>query len=102
MVKWASENIPPERPILQLLVDQFCAEWHDDFSQEADTQDLVALPGKFCARAMRRYCQLSIRPLEHAKMKDCCYLEHTDDELRSCTKVHMDYDADKEFGYFRS
>lgn len=64
------------------------------------TQRLKALPPRFLARVIRRYSQLEKHRGQQAEEEDCCYLEHTDGTLKSCTGVHMDYNVELDFGYF--
>jgi len=97
LVVWAFENIPSDRPLLQLLVNQFCDGWEDLPVRAAEMEALKTLPGSFLARVVTRYNQLKNYPNNDIK---CCYLEHSDDELQSCTKTHMVFDQTIEYGYF--
>jgi len=98
---WMFENVASDRPLLQLLVNQFCGEWDDsDLGRIANTTALKALPAAFVSRVIRRYCHLKTCP-GSSKVKDHCYSEHAADEEKvACGKAHMRYEADDDFGYF--
>jgi hypothetical protein len=100
LIDCAFTHVPSDRPLQQLLVNKFCDEWKDDLVDASETEGLRMLPANFVARIMRRYSQLQQHPNSQVTGSDCCYLEHTDDELESCTKVHMEYDPETDFGCF--
>lgn len=104
LINWAFENVPSNRPLLQLLVDKFCqgrVEWQYD---EAETEAFSLLHGNFIARVMRKpsFLRDFSDHTKNPKIEDCCYLEHTneEDERDSCGKIHMAYIATRNCGYF--
>ncbi|KAH4107729.1 hypothetical protein HBI56_169460 [Parastagonospora nodorum] len=97
LVVWAFENVPSDRPLLQLLVNQFCDDWNNFPVSATEIEALKTLPGSFLARVVTRYNQLKNYPNNDIQ---CCYLEHTDYELESCTKTHMVFDPMIEYGSF--
>lgn len=97
LVNRVFENIPSNRLLLQLLVDQFCEEWVEYESDRSETEALACFHGNFLSRTMRNYRLLKDSTL---KVEECCYLGHTDDELRSCDKRHMEYDSARNCAYF--
>jgi hypothetical protein len=101
LIEWAFEHVPAVWPILQLIVSTFCNGWEDEFCDEEVVQGLKALPTSFVARVIRRYSQLRQDPNGQVEMSDCCFLEHTGDKLKACVKVHMQYDAETDYGFFR-
>lgn len=94
VITWAFENIPSERPILQLLVNHFCHEWDDEGYDAEDANALELLPIEFRARVMRRFAESNGRILwstpmlatsnmpqmtkrRHAKSLMCTTILHT-------------------------
>ena len=102
LTRWIFENVPSDRPLLQMLVHQFCEDWNDDEEEDvkANPTALRALPPAFVSRVMKRYCHLKIGAAS-SEVKDHCYSEHAADEEKvACGKAHMRYEADDDFGYF--
>ncbi|KAF2833615.1 hypothetical protein CC86DRAFT_278529, partial [Ophiobolus disseminans] len=98
--RYAFNNIPSDRPILQHLVDHFCRK---DFENRGEGKDAIdaqnQLPREFLMRVTRSFAKL--RDLTAAKMSKRCYLEHASEEEKDqCTKDHMRFDAARDCGYF--
>lgn len=84
ILSWAQEafpNIPPNRPLLQLIVDQHCKHWKD--CCERPGSGLKQYPVAFLVRTMRRQSEI-------IEAKNCrqsggqrCYYEHAN-VLRAC------------------
>lgn len=55
---YAFNNIPLDRPILQLLVDKHCQVWHSKEGGDSNLKAINELHPKFLLRAMRRLCQI--------------------------------------------
>ncbi|KAH7084927.1 hypothetical protein BKA63DRAFT_484941 [Paraphoma chrysanthemicola] len=96
---YAFANIPSDRPILQLLVDEHCGEW--DKGDENDDTKLSAfnnLPPKFLIRAFRRIHEMTEKELDR---ENWCYCEHESDKDKTdCETQHMRYDERLDFGTF--
>jgi hypothetical protein len=103
---WAFEHIPADNHLLQLLVNRFCIEWGGEsvYGNKAATTALQALPGRFMARVMRRYRDLINDGGLEGELTNgkCCHSEHAiEEEKVECGKLHMVYDEDDDYGYFR-
>jgi hypothetical protein len=94
---YAFENIPSDRPVLQLLlVNDYCDYWpegkddYDDSDPEdkANLRALNELPRAFLMRAMRRMGDFrNGRPNETAHKR--CYHEHgSEEEQKACGRLH--------------
>lgn len=94
-VRWAFENIPCERPLLQFLVNDFCANWYAKHDNKDDVEALRQFPMTSIMRAMRRYS------LAREDEGDGCFLEHaTVAERRSCKHTHPEYTTGHDgYGY---
>ncbi|KAH7389503.1 hypothetical protein DE146DRAFT_791525 [Phaeosphaeria sp. MPI-PUGE-AT-0046c] len=102
-ITWAFENIPSDRPVLQLLVNEFCQDWTvPDSDNDTQTLDFVALrdfSSAFTFRAMLRYRELS-NPLAVTWHKKGCYLEHASgEEKMACGRYHVQYSQERDYGY---
>jgi hypothetical protein len=103
LIDCAFDSVPADRPILQLIVDTFCATWEEKGS-DADT--LSSFPKKFMMRVMRRYSELCVSwpdDEENEKKVVRCYYEHAsveEKEEKACPHQHMVYNKEKDFGYF--
>lgn len=100
LAKEAFANIPSNRPILQLIVDDHCAWWSQCCDNNTDLW--MELPPAFLVRAMRRLQEKFHREKIDQKEKGGrCYLEHASDkEQKVCQYRHMQYDKEKDFGFF--
>jgi hypothetical protein len=96
----AYANIPLDRPILQLLVDFHCDTWTQCWENGPDTVN--EHPHAFVGRAMRRLHEQLLRKTRgHPEKLPRCYYEHaSDEEKKTCPSAHMDYDEEKDFGFF--
>lgn len=99
VVRWAFENIPADRIILQFLTNFFCEMW---VSTHDDTKEVLALasfPPKFVARLLRRF-SLTKRDGIWDYFKDC-YMEHTSkNEAANCTlEFHAVYDEAMDYSF---
>jgi hypothetical protein len=106
LATWTFEHIPADRPLLQLLTNQFCEDWQWDAIDCAEMKDkkavakaLKALPTAFVVRTMRRCSELSKTAAKRWELKEPCYLEHdTDEEKDAGDKAHMVYCEDMTMG----
>lgn len=107
LIHWAFQHIPADCAILQLLVDQFYAEWNskDNSGKKEVTEALITLPPKIFIR-MVRYYDAEVKFLFYTTDKSGfyakrCYLEHaTAEEKARCGKEHVHYDEEGNYGYF--
>jgi hypothetical protein len=95
-------NIPLDRPILQLLVDEHCQVWDsDEDNEDLDIKALNELHPKFLLRAMRRLREMKEKSWDNLPMSTWCYFEHESYEQKTaCTKHHTKYDERLDFGTF--
>lgn len=101
LADYTFENIPSDRPLLQLLVDNFCKHWNVRDDDKGDTEALEKLPRKFVTRALSTFSH-NLFVSRQIKNKDRCYLEHaTDVAKEACGKFHMAYNEDRDYGYFQ-
>ncbi|CAO2658682.1 Nn.00g064050.m01.CDS01 [Neocucurbitaria sp. VM-36] len=96
----AFANIPSDRPILQFLVDKAgfgAAECYEAFGGSMDD-----LPRAFLQRLIRRLDEELRRERAHEnESKSRCYYEHASKkEQEACRDLHMEYDEEKDFGFF--
>jgi len=97
---WVFEHIPSDRPLLQLLVNQFCEDWDDYYDEEENYDALKLLPQAFTIRVLKRHSHSKIN--REAEASKCCFYEHaSDEEKASCGKSHMVYKAHEGYGYFQ-
>ncbi|KAF2035578.1 hypothetical protein EK21DRAFT_107099 [Setomelanomma holmii] len=75
-VEYTFANIPPERPILQRIVDEHCQYWEQQDEEDEDLADQQDLPYDFLVRVMKRHSELRGTDISCVK----CYLEHVNDE----------------------
>jgi hypothetical protein len=99
---YAFNNIPLDRPILQLLVDEYCQVWDStEGNEDLDIKALNELHPKFLLRAMRRLGEMKEKSWDTLPMSTWCYYEHESYEQKTaCTKRHMKYDEGLDFGTF--
>jgi hypothetical protein len=99
VVRWAFEHLTSSSIMLQLLVDRFTEKWDEVDNDDEDMEALCSFPRAFVVRAMRRLCELKNgKGNEYTR----CYIEHaSDDEMKACPHLHMQYDEEKGFGYFK-
>jgi hypothetical protein len=98
---YAFNNIPLDRPILQLLVDEHCQVWDSTEEGDLNIKAINELHPKFLLRAMRRLRQMKEKSWNTLPMDTWCYYEHESDEQRTaCTKQHMKYDERLDLGTF--
>jgi hypothetical protein len=97
-VQEAYASIPPDQPILQLLVDLNCDTW----MQCCEEGPVSEFPHAFVVRAMRRLHEKLVRKTENCPEELAhCYYEHaSNDEKAACLSAHMEYDKGKDFGFF--
>ncbi|KAF1940175.1 hypothetical protein EJ02DRAFT_513298 [Clathrospora elynae] len=96
------ENVEPviDRPILQLLVDEHCDEWHQCCTGD-DADAVRRLPCDFLVRAIRWLSEEQFRQLRKcAEKKTRCYYEHMEEGQRVYPRAHTEYDKEKDFGFF--
>lgn len=110
-IGWAFANIPSDRPVLQLLVNQFCNDWTDNNDSDDDDDDAVDALSVCNIVALRQMSVLfmvraflRLRELKDPSAALChqngCYLEHaTDDKKKSCGKYHVQYNKKHDYGY---
>ena len=95
-VTFAFANILHDRPILQSLVNDFCARWDPERGFKTDADALTQFPPAFTARVVRRYSHCG-----REKKFDACYLEYKSEEAKeTCKKVHMELDEGTDYGFF--
>jgi hypothetical protein len=100
VVKHAFAHVPPERPILQLMVDDHCHCWHEDWDSPDDIQAQQKMPRSFSMRVTRRLSELYQSSSLEVK-KERCYVDHAlAQEKESCKLAHMVYDKIRDFGRF--
>jgi hypothetical protein len=104
IVTYAFTNIPPDRPILQLIADEY-RNWWDYGFHFVDKEDAFMpvqqrkLPADLLVRVMEGY---RARNLEYNPNSIRCYMEHaTEQEVEMCEKLHFIYDSQQEHGAFR-
>jgi hypothetical protein len=98
-VWWAFENLPSTSIMFQFLVDRFAECWNNDEDDEDHMGSLSKLPPAFVMRALSRFCGMR-NERKWGDVKDRCYLEHTsDDEKEACSRLHMHYDEEWDYGY---
>jgi hypothetical protein len=97
-VKEAFEIILADRVILQFLVDTHCDTWT---SCCEETGPLPVFPYAFVVRAMRRFGEILQEERSQTTIMTRCYYKHVDKAaLADCGRLHMRYDAEKDFGFF--
>jgi hypothetical protein len=97
-ISYAFANVPADRLILQLLVDECCNEWHEGIDTEEDFVAQRKLPAQFLLRVMRRSNEMR----HDINTSTRCYEEHgSEQEKARCRCVHMMYDEDADYGYFK-
>ncbi|KAI8934418.1 hypothetical protein NX059_009153 [Plenodomus lindquistii] len=97
LVAYAFGNIPADRTILQMLVDDHCEVW--DAESELDDESLTALnalPKAFLPRVMRRSLEQIGRGKDVKESR--CYMDHGADS--SCDDQHMKYNERLDVGEF--
>lgn len=98
IIEWAFENIPSDRPLLQLLVNYFCHTWNEAEDDNENAEALKLMPCAYSARVMRRLAEM--RREDTLQHSTACYLEHaTGDERKACKKPHVYYDGGHDYGY---
>jgi hypothetical protein len=98
IIKEAFEIIPADRVILQFLVDTHYNTWTTCCEESGP---LPAFPYAFVVRAMRRFSEILEEERSQTTIKTCYYYEHVDKAaLVDCGRLHMRYDAEKDFGFF--
>jgi hypothetical protein len=99
LTKWAFENIPSDRVILQRLVEDYSQHYNSaNVGYEAGAME--ELPMTFLRRTIHHLHELS-RMSVVAKGKVRCYLGHaSDEEQKACKALHMRYNEEHEVAYF--
>jgi hypothetical protein len=101
---YAFANIPPDRPILQYMVDDLCTRWPDDADEdaldEASLQAFNDLPKSYTIQAMLRLGEYE-RNSDKARRRRCYYEHESEEERKDCTVgLHMKYNAVLDYGAF--
>lgn len=98
IVQYAFDNIPPDRVVLMLLVNDFCQHWKEKLDKNNET--LKLFPQQFVFRVMRRLSVIyHMTPEERAK--NYCAHEHKSEEMRKrCRDLHMVFDKERDYGHF--
>ncbi|KAH4412453.1 hypothetical protein HBH92_112180 [Parastagonospora nodorum] len=99
MARIAFSSIPSDRPLLQLIVDEHCTFWKNCCEEPSRLTDF---PPAFLARVTRRLCELLEDQIcLQSSSGEWCYFEHADEaEMVACGKLHMQYDEEKDIGFF--
>ncbi|KAH4037024.1 hypothetical protein HBI25_055030 [Parastagonospora nodorum] len=99
MARIAFSSIPSDRPLLQLIVDEHCTFWKNCCEEPSRLTDF---PPAFLARVTRRLCELLEDQIcLQSSSGEWCYFEHADEaEMVACGKLHMQYDEEKDMGFF--
>jgi hypothetical protein len=105
LIDCAFDSVPVDSPILQLIVDRFCATWCEKCDDTIDVDTLSSFPKRFMMRAMRRYSELWVvtpEDEENEKKVVRCYYEHDsgEEKKKPCPHQHMVYNKKRDFGYF--
>lgn len=115
LVNLAFELIPPEKPILQRLVDEYCAGGifaGEEYRLGECVEGELELPAVFMRRVVHRFREMVGREGcgEGGKYPACyswprCYREHSHDLLGGdnrfeCNELHMVWDEEKGLGSF--
>jgi hypothetical protein len=99
LTKWAFENIPQDRVILQRLVEDYC-DHYQSANAAYKAGAMEELPMAFLRRTIHHLHGLSEMSVV-AKGKVRCYLEHaSDEEQKACKALHMRYDKETEVAFF--
>ncbi|KAH7389337.1 hypothetical protein DE146DRAFT_680219 [Phaeosphaeria sp. MPI-PUGE-AT-0046c] len=94
----AFEIMQEDRPVLQLIVDNYCRNSATCCDRG---RKLVDYPPAFLARTTRRMWELYEDAKWPQSSGERCYYEHLDDaEISACGKLHMRYDVERGIGIF--
>jgi hypothetical protein len=98
LIDYMFANIPSDRPVLQLLVDEFINSWDAKKDDADDMQCWSGLPRAFVTRMLVSFSR-DKRASREDREKIRCYLEHgTEAEKKNCRKLHFHYEAETDSG----
>tara|TARA_R110002003_G_scaffold52_18_gene4482 strand:- start:8409 stop:8876 length:468 start_codon:yes stop_codon:yes gene_type:complete len=101
LIEYMFANITSDRPVLQLLVDEFINSWDAKKDDADDMQCLSEFPRAFVTRMLISFSR-DKRASQEDRKKRRCYLEHgTEAEKKDCRKLHFHYEAKTDSGYMK-